>query len=117
MHNMKSIRWVSIAAGCAVLFLLVPGCGTLQSVGNVANGLVNTAANTAVKALSPSTYTGDSKETYNSREPLKKRRNTMSSSDGTTAKSRKTKSSHSVSDNPPIGMPYRSRYYNEHSAR
>lgn len=97
--------------GCVVLLaaaaLLVPGCGTLQSVNNLANAVVNTAANTAVKALSPSTYTGGKHETYNSREPLKKRRNTLSSSEP--SKKRKYKSSHSSDQNPPIGMPYKSR--------
>ena len=113
--NMKSIQWAVIVTVCAAVFVLVPGCGTVQSVGNLANSLVNTTANTAVKALSPSTYTGGSKETYNSTEPLKKRRNTMNSR--TLSKSRRSKSSHSTTDNPPVGMPYKSRSYNDQSAR
>lgn len=87
---------------------LVPGCGTVRTVNNLATGIVSTAANTAVKALSPSTYTGGGNETYNSREPLKRQRGTMSSRQPSKTS---TKRSHSKTDNPPIGMPYRSHNY------
>jgi hypothetical protein len=112
---MKFSKCVFTVVCCAAIAVLAPGCGTLGSIGDLANTVVNTAANTAVKAVSPSTYTGNSKETYNSREPLKKRRNTLSSQE--TSRSWKPKSSHSATNNPEVGMPYKSRSYNEHSAR
>jgi len=112
---MRYIQRVALVAGCTV-FLLAPGCGTLQSATSLASSVVNATANTAVKALSPSTYTGGSKETYNSREPLEKRRNTMSSTSLSQSRSW-FKSGSSKSDNPPVGMPYKSRSFDERSKR
>ncbi len=105
--GLRIITGVCVAAS----FVLLPGCETLGSVADLANSVVNTAANTAVKAVSPSTYTGKSNETYNSREPLKRRRNTMSSREG--SRSWASKSSHSSSSNPDVGMPYKSRNFDK----
>jgi len=108
---MKIGKAILLGLGCVAVTVLVSGCGTLDSVGSLANSIVNTAANTAVKAVSPSTYTGKSDETYNSREPLKRRRNTMSSREG--SRSWASRSSHSASSNPDVGMPYKSRNFSE----
>ena len=107
---MGIFRAVAVPVAIVGLGALLQGCGTLQSMTNFANSIVSTAANTAVKAVSPSTYV-DTKEEYSSKGTLKHRRHTLSSK-GTATKSR-SKSDHGTKKNPPIGMPYRSRYYQE----
>ncbi|MCC6694410.1 MAG: hypothetical protein IT365_02160 [Candidatus Hydrogenedentes bacterium] len=105
---MGTFRAVAVPLSILVVGALFQGCNTLQSVTNLANSIVSTAANTAVKAVSPSTYY-DKNEEYSSRGKLDHKRGALNSR-STAVKSR-SKSDHGTKKNPPIGMPYRSRYY------
>ncbi|MCC6487185.1 MAG: hypothetical protein IT364_06765 [Candidatus Hydrogenedentes bacterium] len=105
---MGIFRTVALLVGILAVGAFFQGCNTLQSVTNLANSIVSTAANTAVKAVSPSTYF-EKDEEYSSRGKLEHKRGALNSR--STAVKSSSKSDHGTKKNPPIGMPYRSRYY------